>query len=324
MSRIALDAMGGDHAPRETVAGAIDAAADGVDVVLVGDEATLRSELGSLGADLPIVDAPEAIDMAEDPAKAIREKPHSSIVECARLVKSGEMAGFVSAGSTGAAMAAAAIVLGRVPGVLRPTIASVIPKPSGFTVVLDSGANPEVKPEHLVQFAEMGSVLAEVYFGISEPRVGLLSIGEEKGKGRTIEKETYDLLEVAPIRFVGNVEGRDLGSDRVDVMVTDGFTGNVLLKTTEGVASMVTGMVMHALSSVDETVRQAVLPALAPIRSKMDYENTGGAHLLGTAGVVVIAHGSSSRRSIRNALAMAHEGAERDLVSRIRDRVSVG
>lgn len=324
MSRIALDAMGGDHAPRETVAGAVDANADGVDVVLVGEESALRSELEYLGADLPIVDAPETIDMAEDPARAIREKPRSSIVECARLVKSGEMAGFVSAGSTGAAMAAAAIVLGRVPGVLRPTIASVIPKPSGLTVVLDSGANPEVKPEHLVQFAEMGSVLAEVYFDIPEPRVGLLSIGEEKGKGRTIEKETYDLLEVAPVRFIGNVEGRDLGSDRVDVMVTDGFTGNVLLKTTEGVAAMVTGMVMNALGSVDDTVLQAVLPALEPIRSRMDYENTGGAHLLGTTGVVVIAHGSSSRRSIRNALAMAHEGAERDIVGRIRDRVAVG
>jgi phosphate acyltransferase len=322
--RIALDAMGGDHAPVETVAGAVAAAAAGVEVVLVGDVSVLRAQLDDLGADLPVVDAPEVVAMGEDPAKAIREKPNSSIVECARLVRSGEAAGFVSAGSTGAAMAAAAIVLGRVPGVLRPTIASVIPKPSGYTVVLDSGANPEVKPEHLVQFAEMGSVLAEVYFAIESPRVGLLNNGEERGKGRALEKETYDLLEVAPIHFIGNVEGRDLGSDRLDVIVTDGFTGNVLLKTTEGVAAMVTAMVMEALGRTAPEVQAAVFPELAPIRHRLDYENTGGAHLLGTAGVVVIAHGSSTRRSVRNALAMAHEGAERDLVSRIRTLVAVG
>ncbi len=324
MSRIALDAMGGDLAPVETVAGAVAAAAEGVDVVLVGDEAVLRPQLAELGADLPIFDAPEVVDMGEDPAKAIREKPRSSIVECARLVRSGDAAGFVSAGSTGAAMAAAAIILGRVPGVLRPTIASVIPKPSGHTVVLDSGANPEVKPEHLVQFAEMGSVLAEVYFSLDSPRVGLLNNGEEKGKGRSLEKETYELLKVAPIHFIGNVEGRDLGSDRLDVIVTDGFTGNVMLKTTEGIASMVTAMVMEALGRTSAEVQAAVLPELAPIRHRMDYENTGGAHLLGTAGVVVIAHGSSTRRSVKNALAMAHEGAERDLVSRIRARVAMG
>lgn len=324
MSRIALDAMGGDHAPRETVAGAVAAAAGGVDVVLVGDRAALTVELEHLGADLPIVDAPETIEMGEDPARAIREKPRSSIVECARLVKAGEAAGFVSAGSTGAALAAAAIVLGRVPGVLRPTIASVIPKPSGRTVVLDSGANPEVKPEHLVQFSEMGAVFSEVYFGLSEPRVGLLSIGEERGKGRTLEKETYELLAEAPIRFVGNVEGRDLASERVDVIVTDGFTGNVLLKTTEGVASMVIGMVVDALKQLEPPARDGALAALSPIMQRMDYENTGGAHLLGSAGVVVIAHGSSSHRSIRNALAMAQEGADRDLVSRIRDRISEG
>jgi phosphate acyltransferase len=324
VSRIALDAMGGDHAPVETVAGAVAAAAEGVDVVLVGDESVLRGHLEDMGGDLPIIDAPEVIAMGEDPAKAIREKPNSSIVECARLVRSGGAAGFVSAGSTGAAMAAGAIVLGRVSGVLRPTIASVIPKPSGHTVVLDSGANPEVKPEHLVQFAEMGSVLAEVYFSIDSPRVGLLNNGEEKGKGRALEKETYELLEAAPVRFIGNVEGRDLGSDRLDVLVTDGFTGNVLLKTTEGIAAMVTSMVMAALSRTSAEVQAAVLPELAPIRHSMDYENTGGAHLLGTAGVVVIAHGSSTRRSVKNALGMAHEGAERDLVSRIRARVAAG
>jgi glycerol-3-phosphate acyltransferase PlsX len=221
-------------------------------------------------------------------------------------------------------MAAAAIVLGRVSRVLRPTIASVIPKPSGHTVVLDSGANPEVKPDHLVQFAEMGSVLAEVYFDITEPRIGLLSIGEERGKGRALERETYDLLESAPVNFIGNVEGRDLGSDRVDVIVTDGFTGNVLLKTTEGVAAMVAQMVMLQLRDVDEGTRNTAFGALEPLVRRLDYENTGGAHLLGAAGVVVIAHGSSSRRSVENALVMARDGAQHDLVRRIGERIQQG
>lgn len=324
MPRLALDAMGGDNAPAEPVAGAVAAARAGVDVVLVGDESVLGALLRAHGVRLPIVHAPDSIAMAEDPARAIREKPDSSIARCARMVKAGEADGFVSAGSTGAAMAAAAILLGRVPGVLRPTIATVIPKPSGHTVVLDSGANPEVKPQHLLQFAEMGSVLAEVYFGIGEPRVGLLSIGEERGKGRALERDAYELLEVGNIRFIGNVEGRDLGSDRVDVIVTDGFTGNVLLKTTEGVASMVARMAMAQLADVDEHVRDLALGALQPLVRRLDYENTGGAHLLGAAGVVVIAHGSSSRRSIENALVMARDGAEHHLVRRIGERIHRG
>jgi len=321
---IALDAMGGDHAPVETVAGAVDAASAGAEVVLVGDEVVLERHLHEIGADLPIVHAPEVVEMGEDPARAIREKPDSSIVTCARLARTGEVAGFVSAGSTGAAMAAAAIVLGRVPGVLRPTIASVIPKPTGHTVVLDSGANPEVKPEHLVQFAEMGSVLSEVYFSIDHPRVGLLSIGEERGKGRALEKEAYALLEQAPISFIGNVEGRDIGGALVDVIVTDGFTGNVVLKTVEGVAAMVAGMVLEALAGTAESTAAEALTALEPVRGRLDYENTGGAHLLGAASVVVIAHGSSSRRSIRNAIAMAGEGANHGLVERIRQRIAAG
>jgi glycerol-3-phosphate acyltransferase PlsX len=314
--------MGGDNAPTETVAGAVDAAEAGVEVLLVGDEAVLRGELDSLGADLPIAHAPDSIDMGADPARAIREQPNSSIVTCARLARSGEVAGYVSAGSTGAAMASAAVVLGRAPGVLRPTIATMIPKPTGTTVVLDSGANTEVKPEHLVQFAEMGSVFAEVYFGIKTPKVGLLSIGEERGKGRALEKEAYGLLERAPIAFVGNVEGRDIGSDHVDVIVTDGFTGNVLLKTTEGVAAMIARMISESLGSADADVAAKAIEVLRPVQDRMDYENTGGAHLLGASAIVVIAHGSSTRRSIRNALAIARDGARRDLVARIGQRIA--
>jgi glycerol-3-phosphate acyltransferase PlsX len=324
VSRIALDAMGGDHAPSETVAGAVEAASEGIDVVLVGDRDRLGDELRGLGADLPIRHAPETIGMAEDPARAVRAKAGSSIVVCGRMVRDGDVAGFVSAGSTGAAMATAAILVGRVAGVSRPTIASVIPKPSGrHTVVLDAGANPEVKPEHLVEFAMMGSVLAEVYHPVVRARVGLLSNGEERGKGRTLEKEAYALLEAAPIDFIGNVEGRDLASDRVDVIVTDGFTGNVLLKTTEGVAGMVAAMVVGRLSALTESTRREALAALAPLREQLDYENTGGAHLLGVKGVVVIAHGSSTRVSVRNALHVAAEGADRDLVARVTARIGI-
>ncbi len=314
MSRIALDAMGGDRAPAETVAGAVEAAARGVDVVLVGDRATLEAELANYGVELPVVHASEVIGMDEDPARALREKPESSIVVCSRLVASGDVGGFVSAGSTGAAMAAAAVIVGRLPGVLRPTIASVFPTPGSPTVVLDSGANPEVKPIHLLQFAVMGSVVAQVYLHIEEPRVGLLNIGEEPGKGRELERQAYTLLEQSELRFVGNVEGRDLVTDRADVIVTDGFTGNIFLKTTEGAAQMVAGMVMEAISRTPPDVQAVVLPELGDMRRRIDYEETGGAHLVGVNGVVVIAHGASSRRAVANALGMAAEGAERDLV----------
>ncbi len=317
MVRIALDAMGGDLGPAETVAGAIAAASEGVDVVLVGDEGRIRPQLDSAGSHLPVIHAPEVIEMSDDPARAIREKPNSSVATCARLVRNGESAGFVSAGSTGAAMASAAIIIGRLDGVMRPTIASVFPTDGSPTVVLDSGANPEVKAEHLVQFAEMGSALSETYFQVANPRVALLNIGEEKGKGRPVDKEAYELLSRASVNFVGNVEGRDVATDRADVIVTDGFTGNVFLKTTEGAASLMARWFLSALEGAPDLVKSEVIPLLEPIRRRMDYEETGGAHLLGTRGVVVIAHGSSTRRAIANALHMASDGAERGLVERV-------
>lgn len=309
--------MGGDLAPLETVAGAVDAAARGVDVVLVGNHDTLASQLEVHEADLPIVEAPEVIGMADDPARALREKPQSSIAVSARLVASGEAGGFVSAGSTGAAMAAAAILIGRVRGVSRPAIASVFPTPGSPTLVLDCGANPEVKPEQLVQFGVMGSVAAKALLGADPARVGLLSIGEERGKGRALERAAYELLEAAPVTFVGNVEGRDLATDKVDVMVTDGFTGNVFLKATEGTASLLNTYVLEALATLPPEVQARVLPAITQVREKMDWETYGGAQLLGVRGAALIAHGSSSRRAIANALVMAHEGADKDLPGRI-------
>lgn len=314
--------MGGDHAPAETVAGAVLASQRGVDVVLVGDSGALSKQLAEHDVELEIVDASEIIGMGDDPARALREKPNASITVAARLVASGEVQGLVSAGSTGAAMAAAAIIVGRVPGVQRPSIATIFPTPGSPTLVLDSGANPEVTETQLLQFALMGAIAAEALLGATNPRVALLSIGEEKGKGRPLEKAAYGLLEGSDLNFVGNVEGRDIGTDRADVIVTDGFTGNIFLKTTEGAARLIIDYVTEALSALSPDVRAEALPALEAVAKKLDYESYGGGHLLGIKGVVVIAHGASSRMAIANALTMAGEGAEQDIPAKIGARLS--
>lgn len=322
MPSIALDAMGGDLAPAETVAGAVSAARRGVDVLLVGDERALSDELARHGETLPIVNAPDVIGMGDDPRRALREKPQASITVAARLVAQGDAGGFVSAGSTGAAMAAAAILIGRLPGVARPAIASIWPTPGSPTMVLDAGANPEVKPEHLAQFGIMGSVATMTLLGVDRPRVGLLCNGEEKGKGRKLERAAYDLLESAPIRFVGNLEGRDIATDKADVIVTDGFTGNIFLKTTEGAAQLVTQYFLEALSELPPEIQEQVYPALASVKERLDYETYGGAQLLGVRSVTVISHGSSTRVAIANALSMAQEGAEKDLPGRLSAQIS--
>ena len=326
MARIALDAMGGDYAPLQTVLGALDASARGVDVILVGDREVLAPVLADQGADLPIMHAPDVIGMSEDPAAAIREKKGASVTVAARLVAEGQAAGMVSAGSTGAAMAAAAIIIGRIRGVSRPAIATIFPIGNG-TVLLDAGANIEVKPENLAQFGLMGAVIAQVYLNIAEPTVGLLNIGEEAGKGRDLEREAHRLLSSSSIKFVGNVEGRDVGRGTADVFVTDGFTGNVLLKTAEGIARLVGRLVLESLATdEDPAVQQAaqvILPKLLGLRERLDPAAYGGAHLVGAKGTVVIAHGSSSRVAIANALSLAAEGAERGLVERIEAAVRV-
>lgn len=305
--------MGGDHAPAETVAGAVDAAARGVDVVLVGDGPRIEAELKRHGADLSIVHAPDIIGMGDDPARALRERPQASIAVSAKLVAAGDADGFVSAGSTGAAMAAAAIFIGRVKGASRPAIATIFPTPGTPTLVLDSGANPDVKASQLAEFAIMGSVAATALLGADPARVGLLSIGEERGKGRDIEREAYALIEAGPVHFVGNVEGRDVATDKVDVIVTDGFTGNVFLKATEGTAALISSYVLEAVATLTSEAQAAVLPALAKVREKMDWETYGGAQLLGVRRPALIAHGSSSRRAVANALAMARDSADKDL-----------
>ena len=314
--------MGGDYAPSETVAGAVEAARRGVDVVLVGHHESLEIELSKLGTRLPIVDAADVIGMGDEPGRALREKPQASINVAARLVAEGSADGFVSAGSTGAAMAAAAIVIGRIKGVSRPAIAVIFPTPVTPTLVLDAGANPDVKPEQLAQFGIMGSVAVQALFGVEDPRVGLLSIGEEKGKGRDLERAAYDLLDAGPTNFVGNLEGRDIATDKADVIVTDGFTGNVFLKTTEGTAKLVTQYLLEALSKLSPDIQEQVFPAVAAVGEVLDYETYGGAQLLGVKSVAVMAHGSSSRVAISNALSMARDGAEGDLPGRLAEQLA--
>ncbi len=319
MATIAIDAMGGDNAPTEIVHGGIDASSRGHNIVLVGDKARLEPILADAGVDLPIVHATETIDMSDDPAIAIREKRDASISVASRLVKDGEVDGVVSAGSTGAAMAAATFMIGRLPGVSRPAIASYFPSGS---VVLDMGANLTCRATDLAQFAVMGAALARAHYGVEEPTVGLLNIGSEAGKGRVLEREAYALLEALPhVDFVGNVEGTDLAAARSNVIVCDGYTGNILLKTAEGVARMVFGMLLESVSDPEYAdAVQALAPAVMGLREQLNPERHGGAHLLGVKGVVVITHGSSTRLSITHAVDTAVEA----VVGRVPEMIAAG
>ncbi|MEN8239370.1 MAG: phosphate acyltransferase PlsX [Actinomycetota bacterium] len=316
MPLIAVDAMGGDSAPREIVEGALIAAGNGVEVVLVGDESQIAPLVDGRGVSVSIRHASETISMDDDPAHAIREKRDASIVVASKMVASGEADAVVSAGSTGAAIACAAFLIGRIQGVARPGIASIFP--TGH-IVMDVGANIECKPEHLVQFAVMGSSLAKVYQDKQSPRVGLLNIGEEDSKGRDLEKMAFKLLsESAGVNFIGNVEGRDLGTDAADVFVTDGFTGNVFLKTGEGTGKLIQKMMLDMLAAPQyQDAVASLMPAFMALRERLSPESVGGAHLVGTKGVVVIGHGSSSRIAIDNAIEIAAKGVEHGLVESI-------
>jgi len=313
--------MGGDKAPGEIVAGARQAVEElGVAVVLVGPP----DAIGDTGG-LPVVPALETIAMDEDPARAVRTKKDSSLVRAAEAVRDGRASAMISAGNTGATMASALLRMGRIKGVGRPAIATPIPVPGSTpTVLLDAGANAECSAAMLVQFAQMGSVFSRTRYGIDRPRVGLLSIGEESSKGTPLVKETNALLEAgAGVDFIGNVEGRDIVSDRVDVVVTDGFTGNVTLKTLEGGVRAVVDAVLAAFMSSDETREAAkvMLPALGPLAEQLDPDTTGGAMLLGVDGVCIISHGSSSARAIVNALRVAQDMVDADVVGSLRRAV---
>lgn len=312
---IAVDAMGGDRAPSDILAGAHAAAALGIPVVLVGPEG-----LEGCG-DLPLIHASEVIAMDDDAAQGVRRKKDSTLVRAAEAVRDGKASAMVSAGNTGATMASALLRMGRVKGVSRPAIATPIPVPGERpNIMLDAGANAEVQAEWLVQFAQMGSIYARHRFGIESPKVGLLSIGEEPGKGDTLRKEAYELLVNAPgIEFIGNVEGRDLMKKTADVIVTDGFTGNVALKTLEGGLKVLFNALLTAFGSKPEYKEHAdaLLPALLPLHAQMSPDTQGGAVLLGVDGICIISHGSSGETAMVNAIKLAEEMVRTGLVAEI-------
>ena len=319
MLPIAVDALGGDKAPSEIIAGAREAVAAGIDVILVGP----RGLAGCEGFEL--IEASEVIEMHEDAASSVRNKKDSTLVRAAEAVRDGKASAMISAGNTGATMASALLRMGRIAGVKRPAIATPIPAPGTTpTVLLDAGANAEVEPEWLVQFGLMGSVYADARFGVKNPRVGLLSIGEEPGKGDTLRKETYELLKVAPgINFIGNVEGRDLMTGVVDVVVTDGFTGNVVLKTLEGSLRTVVKALFTAFGQPEYAdAANTLMPALLPLYETLDPDTYGGAILLGVDGVCIISHGSSSARAMVNGIKCAQEMVETGMVEAIRVAIS--
>ncbi len=316
---VVVDAMGGDRAPREIVAGARRAADElGVEVTLVGPP----DEVGDTEG-LALWPCAEVIDMHEDPGRAVRTKKDSSLVRAAEAVRDGRACAMVSAGNTGATMASALLRMGRVRGIARPAIATPIPRPGvAPSLLLDSGANAVCTPAMLVQFARMGAACATARYGAEHPSVALLSIGEEPGKGTPLVKETAELLADVPgLRFLGNVEGRDLLGGPADVVVTDGFTGNVVLKALEGSLRFMLDAVLGVFAT-DEATRRAgdvLLPFLAPLAAELDPDNTGGAVLLGVDGVCVISHGSSSAQAIVSAVRVALDAVDSGLVSRVRE-----
>lgn len=323
--RIVVDAMGGDHGPSVVVPGAVAGArAAGVGLDLVGRQREVEQALvgvNASGVDLAVVDAPDVIEMDEHPAQAARRKPRSSVAVALQAVRDGQGGAMVSAGNSGAVMAAALLILGRVPGIDRPAIASFLPSLRGRSLVLDLGAVTDPKPRHLVEFAQMGSIYVERVLGIPYPTVGLLSNGEEPSKGNQLVRDAFPLLQNAPgINFRGNVEGKDVTQGVVDVIVTDGFTGNVALKVAEGVAALVTDVLRQELTATwpRRIAALALRPAFRGVRAKLDYSETGGAPLLGVDGMVVIAHGRSNEKAIMNAIKVARAGAESDLPGTIR------
>jgi glycerol-3-phosphate acyltransferase PlsX len=320
--------MGGDHAPVSEAAGAVAAArAYGFEVLLVGRRQAIEAELAhhdTRGLTLEIVDADEVVDMHEsDVARAVRQKPNSSLVRAMALVKDGAAAAAVSAGNTGAMMAAALFELRRIPGVERPAIAVVMPTPSGRVLLLDIGANVDCKPEYLAQFGLMGAVYMEHLFAAQRPRVGLLSIGEESSKGNQQVVQAHVLLRQMPVNFIGNVEGKDILSGLVDVVVCDGFVGNVALKLIEGLAGAISGMLREELTASfgRKLLAAGLRGAFRDLRKRMDYAEYGGAPLLGINGVCIVAHGRSSPYAMQHALRVAAEGVNHHVLDRLREAV---
>lgn len=325
--KIAIDAMGGDHAPHEIIAGSLHVALHNPDVhmVLVGQPDAIAPYLPvPLPNNVSVVSASEVIEMSEAPVPAVRSKPNSSINVGLHLVKRKAADAFVSAGNTGAAMAAALFVLGRIEGVDRPAILGVMPARTGRVVILDLGANVDCKPRHLVQFAQMGSLFAKTILNIPKPRVSLLNIGEEPEKGNELTVETHGLLiKQGNVNFIGNIEGTTLYSGITDVVVCDGFNGNIVLKLSEGVVDTILGFIRQGVESSTLAKLGAVLlkPVFSQLKKKIDYDEFGGGLLLGVNGPVVISHGRATRKAITSAIELAVDMLKNKVVDRIRDEI---
>ncbi len=339
--KIVVDAMGGDHAPAVVVAGAVAEARRGTPIILVGQEERVRAELAKHGdvSGLPIevVHASEVVEMAEH-TMAVKTKRDSSMLVGMRLVKEGKADAFASAGNSGAVMAAALFGLGRIPGVERPAIGSIYPAAPEPCLIIDIGANADCKPEYLVQFAIMGNAYARLIFGLERPKIGIISNGEEEDKGSMLIRETYPLLKASGLNFVGNVEGKDIGRGIANVVVTDGLTGNVIIKLTEGVVSFLAktlrreftrgfrnklGLMLMIPGLLLTLPGLALLyPAMRRLRWRMDWREIGGAPLLGVNGVVVIGHGRSDARAIASMIRMAEKSARQNLVGVIQAEIA--
>lgn len=322
-ARIVVDAMGGDNAPGEIVAGALMAAGGlGVDLILVGRKAAIEAELeGAQAKNLKIIDAADVIEMDEHPTEAVKNKPESSINVGMRMVKSGQADAFVTAGSTGASMAAAMLTLGRIKGIGRPALATIFPTGEGrLTMLLDVGANADCRPIHLLQFAYMGAAYMERMFKVQNPKVGLLSIGEEDSKGNQLTVEVNQALRASRLNFMGNVEGKDLTRGVCDVAVMDGFTGNVVLKTAEGMAELLLGEIRKAveLTPWNRAAGLILMSELRKVKRRLDYAEYGGAQLVGVEGIVVIGHGRSNARAVFSAIRAARDAVDNKVVDTLR------
>jgi glycerol-3-phosphate acyltransferase PlsX len=328
--RIAVDAMGGDHAPSRIVDGALAAVRhQNIGVDLVGRTDAVRAELArhadADSLDIRLIDAPDVIEMAESPALALRRKPRASIRVAAELVHSGEAAALVSAGHTGATVVAAHAAFGMLPRVDRPALAPTVPTRGGSAVLIDAGATVECKPAHLLQFGVMGSVYARTWLGIERPRVGLLSIGEEETKGNDLTREAHRLLKGSALNFVGNIEAREIFSGAADVVVCDGFTGNVALKLSEGLVEMVEELLGEELQSTFSSQVGSLLSrrAFRRFRRRVDYSEYGGAPLMGVAGLCIVGHGRSSAKAVRNAVTMAARFVTSNVLSRVEQEIAL-
>jgi len=327
MIKIAIDAMGGDYAPGAIVKGCLQAAEvyPDIQIVLVGQSGRIKEYLPgeAIKPNLEIYEASEVVEMHEHPAAAVKKKKDSSIVVATRLVKDGYADAVVSAGSTGAQMAAALLYLGRIKGISRPAIGTVIPTLQSGKLLLDVGANPDAKAENLLQYGVMGKIYAEIILGINNPKIALLNIGSEEGKGNELAQKAYELLKNSTLNFIGNVEGRDIPYGTADVIVCDAFVGNIVLKTIEGMASSLFQLIKEKITA--NTLRKIgallIKPGLKEVAGSLDYEVYGGAPLLGVNGTSIVCHGSSKEKAIFNAIRVAKECTEQKIIQKIADEL---